>query len=97
MKIEIKIAAAVMAIGYTCIGYAAETETQSVKDAARATCLAEAKKNYTSAEIVSTRAKKKKVGKMRGYAFTVKVKKPKKSLVCIANAEGETLFYRGTR
>ena len=74
-------------------GFAAQpTDVEKAKQDALNTCLAKATAHYGSA-IASSKPKKKKVGKMRGYAVTLKVGKAKK-MRCLADANGKTIFFK---
>lgn len=74
-------------------GQAAADEVEAIKDAAWNACVAAASDRYDSAE-VSKKAKKKKIGRERGYIFSVKTVPSKNGLRCFANKSGDTTFYR---
>lgn len=81
-------------LGTSAIYAAENSDKQATKDAARQLCVTEVRKRYENAEVSSQRAKRKKIGKVRGYAFRIKTNKSK-SLVCLASSNGETIFYSG--
>ena len=69
------------------------TDVEQAKQDALTTCLAKATAHYGSAT-ASSKPKKKKIGKMKGYSVTLKVGKAKETRRCLADANGETIFYR---
>lgn len=71
-------------------------DTDAAKKAARDTCLTVATERYGSAT-TKLKGKKKKIGKIRGYSFTLKVGQRNRSIKCLADAKGETIFYDGGR
>lgn len=78
-------------------GFAAQpTDKGAVKQTARDTCLTKATEVYGSATTKS-KAKKMKIGKVRGYSFTLKVGQKNAKIKCLADANGETVFYEGRR
>ena len=72
------------------------TDKAAVKQAARDTCLAKAIEVYGSATTKS-KSTKKKIGKVKGYSYTLKVGQKNKKIKCLADANGETVFYDGRR
>jgi hypothetical protein len=82
----------------TATSFAAQPkDTDAAKQAARDTCLTKAMENYGSATIKSTSNRKKKIGKLRGYPISLKVGSRNKSVKCLADANGETIFYDAGR
>ena len=73
---------------------AAESDSkEEIKEAARKACVAAAVEKYGEGT-APHRAHRKKIGKKRGYAFAMRVGGGKK-INCIADAKGETTFFRG--
>ena len=62
---------------------AENADKQAAKDAALELCMTEISKSYKNAEVTSKKAKRKKIGKVRGYAYSIRVTN-RKSLVCLA-------------
>ena len=63
-------------LGTSAIYAAENSDKQATKDAARQLCVTEVRKRYENAEVSSQRAKRKKIGKVRGYAFRIKTNEP---------------------
>lgn len=74
---------------------AAESDSkEQVKDAAREACVAAAVKRYGDGT-AKQKAYRKKIGKVKGYAFRMRVGARKKEVNCLADAKGEAIFFRG--
>ena len=89
------IAITTLCVSATCRA-AQPTATDREKQAAQEVCLAKAIEHYGSAT-TSTKPKKKKIGNVKGYSFRLKVGEKNKSVKCLADANGETVFYGGRR
>lgn len=78
-------------------GFAAQPiDKEAAKQAALDTCLAKAKERYGSA-FTNSKPKKRKVGKIRGYSYILRVGNRNKKMVCVADANGETIIFAGSR
>ena len=73
---------------------AEQSEVDEMNQTALETCLDAARENYGSAEVVS-KPKMKKIGRTRGYAVKMKVGAAKKTINCLADRDGETMFFKG--
>ncbi len=74
---------------------AENTSKDQIKDAARKACVAAAVERYGEAT-AKQKAHKKKIGKRKGYAFRMRVGEGRKEINCLADANGETLFFSGS-
>jgi len=74
---------------------AQDTDVAAAKEAARETCLTAAIQQYDSAEVVS-RPKKKRIGGISGYGYQLKVGEKSRKVVCVASADGEVKFFKGS-
>lgn len=70
--------------------FAKAEETKVTKESATRVCESAAIDRYGEAQ-VSTKVKKQKIGRKKGYAVSVKVKGSKR-LTCLAYPDGEVLF-----
>ena len=79
------------------VSFAAQpTDKTALKQAAHDTCLAKAIEVYGTATAKS-KATKKKIGRVKGYSFTLKVGESNKRVKCLADENGETVFYGRSR
>ncbi len=93
----IQTALLVISVALAATSFAAQpANTEVAKKAARDTCLAQAKETYGSAT-TNTKPKRKKIGKVKGYSFNLKVGERNRKIKCLADANGETIFYDAGR
>ena len=75
--------------------FAAEQETEALKQAAHDACVADGQEIYGAAKTDSGQ-KKKTINNKQGYAFEMVVGERNKRRNCFADKSGETLFYKGS-
>lgn len=74
---------------------AENTSKDQIKDAARKACVAAAVERYGEAT-AKQKAHRKKIGRTKGYAFRMRVGERGEKINCLADANGETLFFSGS-
>ena len=81
---------------FTATSFAAENSSKDqIKDAARKACVTAAVERYGEAT-AKQKAHRKKIGKTKGYAFRMRVGERGKKINCLADVNGETLFFSGS-
>ncbi len=80
----------------SAISFAAQsTDRDALKQAAREACLANAMERYGSAS-TNSKGSKRRIGRVKGYSFSLMVGERNRKINCLADADGETMFYSGS-
>jgi len=91
-----QITLAIASLFFVSGSFAADNvATAAAKKAAVEACTAQATEKYGNAEAVS-KARKKSVGRSRGYGIKMRVGKRKKTINCLASSDGSVSFFSGS-
>lgn len=85
----------VFALSATAATFADDlSDVEKKKLKAENLCVVEAKERYGAAEAI-TKPRKKKIGRVKGYALKIKVGAARKTVNCLVGKDGEFVFYQG--